>query len=255
MENSDSTDRKTWKAQYNREYYKRNKKRFRKNKDMAKTFLRLLPKGAQPAQSGLRLNLWLKYSEIFILLVLVLAMTVFLIREAAAFYIEGQESAVSAYFKAAMVESIVIVFSFAKGNHFLFRWAQRTILVLLCVLTIWTMSSRFVNQASAATAKYHSLEQQVAALEADLGRRVQVRDEYLKRGWLGAIRTSERSFQELQQATAMSKIELAHLQKPPLLLNSVWILILFRVLIAFSNLLVIHHVNHRTTSPSTDVIF
>lgn len=242
----ESTQEKGFSRQsYNKSYYHANKKRIhekKKNRSRSNV-LQLFAKGETKGPSRIeRLKEIFQQVEIAALLFLSLIMTVYLIREAAAFYLETHESIFLSYLKAGLVEGIAILFSFSRGKSFVLRWAQGLVVVLLCGLTLWTMSGRLVRSAVHDSTQTRTLMKVIADLEGEEAQKERLHEVMIKREWIGSARRHEKDLDLIRERLASSRQTLTSLQSPDVIMNGLGILIAFRLLLVIANLVSIHRV-------------
>lgn len=236
------------KQEYNRRYYQLRKEKLlaeKKSHSGAKVLRLLVPVEKIEFSLLKTIKPSLRCIEIIALTTLIFVMTTYLIRESALFYLEAMDAPWVAYMKAGMVEGIAVLFSFSRGRSFVLRWSQKIVVVLLCTLTLWTMTGKLVKSASQDTSKTRSVMQVIADLETERSQKEGLRQELLSRGWIGAVRKSEKSLDQIRERITQARQELAGLQAPHIILNSLGILIAFRLLIVASNLICFHRVSER----------
>lgn len=229
--------------EYNKNYYQMNKKRIcekKKNQNQMNVPMLIEKIVFSIKPSLINWRKISKWTEILTLIGLSILMTQYLVREAAEFYIDGHEGVVSAYLKAAMVEGIAILFSFSRGKGRILQWAQRVVMVLLCGLTLWTMSGKVVRSAVADTSKFRTMTQSIRDLESELRQKEHLREKLMKHDWIGATRRSDKELTSLRLRLSEMRQILASSQSPHVVMNGLGILIAFRLLIVAANLICIH---------------
>ncbi len=234
------------KKNYNRRYYEMNKVRIlqkKKNRSRTNVF-QLFRKG--PAESSdLSKSVWFwcfGALELLALIGLSVIMTYFLVKESAGFYLDAQESPVSAYMKAGMIEGIAVLFSFSRGPSPILRGLQRILVILLCGLTLWTMTGRLVRSAVQNSVHTQSVASVVTDLEQEVAQKERLHEVMIKREWVGSARRYEKGLDTLRRRLSNSRQELGTLQAPEVVMSGLGILIAFRLLIAVANLICIHRV-------------
>ena len=243
MSNQAVTNAKSMSRQeYNRLYYLRTKeRRAMKKKWGGANVLQLFSKGKGDDSSGGsitgKLLFWL---EIIVLICLNVTMTFYLVKEAAVFYLDAQDPSATALLKSVMVEGVSILFSFSRGKNRVLRWAQRIVVVLLCSLNLWTLSSRPVKTASSDVSKVRMLAQVVRDLEVERAQKEELRNQLVQKEWLGAARRYEKGLDEIRVKLAEARKELNSMPAPQVVLNSLGILIAFRLLVVVANLICFH---------------
>lgn len=236
------------KQDYNRRYYQKRKEQSLANKkDRFKTnVLQLFVGTATPDVSWIKtIRVLLRWLELAALIILVCLITAYLVHESAGFYLDAQESPRTAYMKAGIVEGVAILFSFSRGQGLILRWSQRVVVVLLCSLTLWTMTAKLVKTASQDTGKTRTMMQVISDLEAERSQKEALRQDLAARGWLGAVRKYERGIDEIRRRIQQSRDQLTTMQAPHVILNSLGVLIAFRLLILAANLICFHRIAER----------
>jgi len=237
--------------EYNKAYYERNKEKIaQKKKQRGKSkVIQLFAKtdvDFDAMQALCTIGRWL---EILALTLLVVVMTSFLVREAAGFYLEACESPLCAYVKAGMVEGIAILFSLSRGRSLFLRRSQQALVVLLCGLTLWTMSGKLIRTASSDTVRVQTLTRTVTDLEGEIAQKQTLRQELLARGWLGAARRYEKGLDQIRQKLKEARATVEMTQAPQVVINSLGVLIAFRCLLVAANLICLHRLfEHFTDS-------
>lgn len=229
---------------YNKQYYQANKPRiYKKRKGRSNMKVLLFSKDkAVEASSKTVSEVAFHWVELLVFVLLTVVMTQYLIRESAVFYLEARESLVSAYAKAAMVEGMAILFSFSRGKGTFLRWAQRLLVVLLCSLTLFTMSCKLYRTTVQGSSSYRITAQTVKDLEAEQEEKSQLRKTLLNREWLGATRKSDQDLLQVRQRLAEARQKLESMEAPDVAMGGFWILIIFRVLVVAGNLIAIHRI-------------
>ena len=246
MSNPAQTQSKRFSRQdYNRKYYQNNKQRIhqkRKGPSSMKV-LQLFSKGkvVEPSTCRIARKIF-HWMELLIFIVLSLVMTQYLIRESAVFYLEARESLLSAYAKAVMVEGMGILFSFSRGNGIGLRWAQKVVMILLCGLTLFTMSCKLFRTTVQSSSSYKITAQMIRDLEAEQEEKGQLRKTLLSREWIGATRRYDKDLVQVRQRLAEARQKLEAMEAPDVAMGGLWILIIFRLLIVAGNLICIHRV-------------
>ena len=228
---------------YNRAYYLQNKQRLaeKKQRRKRKNILQLFSKAKVPAESAsIRLPRIFKWVELIILITLSIVMTQYLVKESAGYYLEGNESEVSAYLKAAMVEGIAILFSFSRGRQRSLRVAQKAVMLLLCGLTLFTLSGRIIRSAVQDTSKFRTVTQTIKDLEAERDQKEQLRDKFMSREWIGATRKVDKDLSQVRKRLEELRHESMTVQAPDVVMSGLIILIAFRFLVVAANLICIH---------------
>lgn len=250
MQNQEHVEeKKLSKQEYNRLYYQKNRAKWAAKKkswatsNVFQIFTKKAIQFQRPSVMPVRHWLtFLKWIEILVLAVLITTITTFLIQEAAAFYLDAQEGQVPAYLKAGIVEGIAILFSFTQSKSSLLRWGQKLVVILLCAFTLWVMSGKLVKTAVNDTSRVHITRQTLKQLESELIQKEQLRNQYLNKGWLGMTRRYEKGLDQLRRQIHATRQELATLQAPQIVLNSVSILIAFRLILVIANLICVHRI-------------
>ena len=178
--------------------------------------------------------------ETVILLCLICAMTSYLVAEAAKFYLDSLESPLTAYFKAGIVEGIAILFSFSKGRSIALRWSQKLVVVLLCSLTLWTMTGKLVKSAVQDVSQSQTAAKVIDELVKEQTQKEALQQQLVNKEWLGAARKYEKGLDEVREKLASARKEIANIQAPHVILNGLAILIAFRLLIVVANLICFH---------------
>jgi hypothetical protein len=229
--------------EYNRAYYLKNKQKLAEKKKLKEVapLDELILNATSPAQPP-RLSPWrfLRWLEILAFLILAIFMTVFLVKESANFYLDLNDGPFIAYLKAGIVEGVAVLFSFSRGKNKLIQWSQRLVVVLLCSLTLWTMSGRMIKTASQDTSKVKTITQMIRDLESEQQQKEHLRGELLAKGWIGATRKYEKGIDQIRQKLENLREQSSLLEAPHVIMNSLGILIAFRLLIVLSNLICIH---------------
>lgn len=231
--------------EYNRLYYQTNKKRIhQKKKSRSRTnVLQLFAKGEarHPSEANLLKKIFC-WAELIALAGLSIIMTLYLVREAAGFYLEGHDSPCLSYLKAGLVEGIAILFSFSRGKSVILKWSQKLVVVLLCSLTLWTMSGKLVRSAVHDSTQTRTLMKVVADLEGEEAQKERLHEVMIKREWVGSARRHEKELDLIREKLVAARQQLASLQSPDIIMNGLGILIAFRLLLVIANLVSIHRV-------------
>ena len=228
---------------YNRTYYLQNKQRLaeKKRNRQKKNVLQLFSSTKVPSGIfSIRISGIFKWVELAILIALTVLMTQYLVKESARFYLEGNESLISAYLKATMVEGIAILFSFSRGKRRSLRIAQRGVMVLLCGLTLFTMSGSVVRTAVQDTTKYRTMTQSIKDLETEQAQKEQLREKFMNREWIGATRRIDKDLAQIRRRLEGIREGRLLAQAPDVITNGLIILIIFRFLVVAANLICIH---------------
>ena len=243
-----STNRKQSRQEYNKRYYEQNKKKIlekRKGVDQGTNVLQLFDEG-DPSKPSSKFEIRKFLFKMFRLLefltffCLSAVMTYLLLKESAGFYLDSNDTQVAAYLKAGMVELTAVLFSFSRSRHLIMRWGQRLVVVLLCGLSLWTMSGRVVKNASQDTTKVQTSLQIIRELEAERDEKEALRQQFLSRGWLHRTRIYESGLDEIRGKLIQARQSIASMQAPHVIANSLGVLIAFRLVFLISNLICIH---------------
>lgn len=238
--------------EYNRMYYQKTKAlRSKKSKTPTNVF-QLFTSKPRLQNGGLSGALTaFKLLELVVLVCLSSLMTYFLITEAAAFYLDANESTTVAYLKAGMVETVAILFSISRGQSAGLKWAQRTVVVLLCALTLWTLSGRPVQNATQDVSKARELAQTIEGLEQERTQKEALQNQLVHKEWLGAARKYEKGLDEVRMKLDAARKEYTSIQKPHAILNSLGILLAFRLLVVVANLICFHRLAEKFSNELT----
>ena len=244
----DSQTQKFSRRDYNKRYYEQNKSKIllkRKGQiecDLPPTFA-----GATETKGSSRtlrkiLTATIRTLELTALACLTAVMTYFLIKESAGFYLDSNESPASAYIKASMIELTAILFSFSRSKNQLLRWGQRTVVVMLCGLSLWTMSGKVVKNAAQDSAKVQASIQVIRELEAERNQKEALREQFLSRGWLHRTRNYERGLDQIREKLIAARQTMSSMDAPHVIANSLGVLIAFRLILLISNLICVHQI-------------
>lgn len=238
--------KKMTKQEYNRRYYEQNKHRWngKKADSIVGNVFDLFGKSIRPSTPNLSsTSHWLpifKKLEILILACFVVIATLFLIREAAGFYIDEQEGHFSAYLKATMIEGFAILFSISKSKSTVLTWTRKFVVILLSSFTLWVMSGKLMKTASSDTYRVQALRQTLEHLESELSQKEQLRQALLSRSLLTTARRYEKGIDQIRAKRDRVQNEVAAERSPQVIATNLSILIVFRLLLVLGNLVSIH---------------
>ncbi len=230
--------------EYNRKYYQVNKHKIcqRRKGQSGMKVLQLFSKGKAVESSPVIAREVFHWVELLVFVVLSIIMTQYLIRESAIFYLEARESLLSAYSKAIMVEGTGILFSFSRGNGIVLRWAQKVVMLLLCGLTLFTMSCKLFRSAVHDSSSYRITAQVIKDLEVEQEEKGQLRKTLVHREWIGATRRYDENLVQVRQRLAEARQKLELMEAPDVTMGGFGILVIFRLLVVAANLICIHRV-------------
>ena len=247
--NTQDQNKKLSRQEYQRRYYQQNKARLTlKRKGLVNT--NVLPlfgseslTTASGSGGGRRIfTIFLRILELVALLALTVTMTYLLVKESAGFYLDAKESTSSAYLKAGMLELAAVLFSFSRSRHSLLQWGQRFVLVLLCGLSLFTMSQRVIQNASQDKTRVQSAMRIIHELEAERTQKEALREQYLSRGWLRMTRKYEKGLEQIREKLISAHQEMSTMQTPRVIVGSLVVLILFRLALLVGNLVCVHRI-------------
>lgn len=244
----DSQTQRFSRRDYNKRYYEQNKSKILlKRKGQGESNMFSLTAGATDTKKSnqtLRkvLAATLRFLELTALVCLTAIMTYFLIKESAGFYLESNESSASAYIKASMIELTAILFSFSRSKNQFLRWGQRAVVVMLCGLSLWTMSGKVVKNAAQDSAKVQASLQIIQELEAERNQKEALREQFLSRGWLHRTRLYERGLDQIREKLIVARQAMSAMEAPHVIANSLGVLIAFRLILLISNLICVHQI-------------
>ena len=231
---------------YNQEYYQKNKERILEKKKKTRLKKILFSFSQSEDGSGFSTLKFFKSSffwiDLIACLVLSVVLTWYLIKESAGFYLEGQSGQLWAYIQAGMVEGGAILFSFPRGKGTLLRWSQKSVVVLLCGLSLWSMSGKVIKSTSQDSSKSSSLLSTIADLEAEKNQKEVLQQRLIDRGWLGVARKYEKELNQVRQKLVLARQKTEQVQAPHAIAYSVKILLALRLVIVMMNLISIHRV-------------
>lgn len=184
----------------------------------------------------------LKILELIILSFLATFMTIALVKEAASFYLASQDSVLYSYFKAGIIETVAIIFSFARSKHWILKWVQRITMLMVCGFTLYLMSGNAIKTASQDTMKVEALRQTLQQLETELQQKEQLRNEYFRRSRLTMTRRYEKLLDQTREKLNAIRQELCTAQAPTVIAQNLRIVIIFRVLLVIANLVCMHRI-------------
>ena len=230
--------------EYNRKYYQENKQKIcqRRKGQSSMKVLQLFSKGKAAESSPVISQEVFHWVELLVFVVLSIIMTQYLIRESAIFYLEAHESLLAAYSKAIMVEGTGILFSFSRGNGIVLRWAQKVVMVLLCGLTLFTMSCKLFRSAVHDSSSYRITAQMIKDLEVEQEEKGQLRKTLVSREWIGATRRYDQDLVQVRQRLKDARQKLETMEAPDVTMGGFGILVIFRLLVVAANLICIHRV-------------
>lgn len=233
-------------AMYNQEYYQRNKERILEKKKKTRLKKVLLSFSQSEDGSGFSAIKFFKsiffWVDMIACLVLSVVLTWYLIRESAGFYLEGKDGQLWAYMQAGMVEGGAILFSFPRGKGTLLRWSQKSVVLLLCGLSLWSMSGKVVKSTSQDSYKSSSVLSTIADLEAEKNQKEMLQQRLIDRGWLGAARKYDRELNQVRQKLVSARLMTEQVQNPHSIAYSLKIMLALRLVIVMMNLISIHRV-------------
>jgi len=235
------------KREYNRKYYEKNKHLWKKPLPKNNVFdifgkgLRTVPMSFQSE----RYTSLFRTLEISILIGFAVVATLFLIREAASFYLDEGEGTSIAYVKAIMIEGFAILFSISRCRSALLRWTKHIVVILLCSFTLWVMSGKLVKTASSDTNRVQALKQTLDRLESEIQQKEQLRQALLSKNLLTSARRYEKGLDQVRERRDEVQRDLISERSPQVISNNLKILIVFRLLLVLGNLVSIHTLMER----------
>ncbi len=237
-----SQPKKLTKQEYNKLYYQRTRAHRLQRKDTQVLGASLSDNQNVTLSTG---SFWsvkglIRVLEIVTLLILTISMTGYMIHESASFYLEANDSLTLAYIKAAMIEILAILFSFSRSRSAFLQWGQRVVLVMLCGLTLSTMTGKVVKSASQDTMKTQSMLKMIQELESEKNQKEALRNEYLKKGWLSRTHQYERGIDQIREKLVAAHQMSASLHSREVIASGLGILLLFRLLTMLANFICVH---------------
>ncbi len=228
---------------YNRLYYQKHREKLLERKKM-RSKSNVFPLFLKPSRTQTP-SIWtrlLSKVELLCLIGLSTAMTLFLVAESAGFYLDAHESPETAYLKAGIVEGVAVLFSLARGKTLFLRWSQRTLALLLCGLTLWTIAGKLLKNASHQEVTFTVQSKTVLELESEQTQKESLRNKFLELGWLTAAKRYEKELDQVRGKLASARLLMDSMHKPEVILNNLGILLAFRFLVVVANLICIHRI-------------
>ena len=239
--------KKLSKQEYNRQYYERNKHRWRMNKcesTKARAF-KLFSKvsnGPMTPSSNAKWGTLFKRLQILLLITAAIIATVSLVREAANFYLDDHEGLVSAYSKAIMIEGLAILLTFTKYHDRTLRWARRIAVLLFCSFALWVMSGKVIKAASSDTHRVQALQKTLDNLDRALAQKELIAQGYVTRERLTVAKNYEKEIDPIRERREDVQQKIAAEPSPEMIAAKLSISIFYRLLLVLGNLLSIHAV-------------
>ena len=181
-----------------------------------------------------------QWFELIVFSVFAALITQYLVRESAIFYLESQESSLSAYSKAIVIEGTGILFSFSYGRSVLVGRVQKALVILFCLLTLFTMSNKLVSSVCRDSANYRLTFQVVKDLEAEKEEKGKLRNTLVSREWIGAVQRYDRDLDSVRLRLGAARQKLEGLGSPTVSLVKFGLLLTSRILFLVANLVCIH---------------
>ncbi len=246
------------KKKYNREHYLKNKEvilskaktRYRAKGKAAMNVISLFETtdaGSKlpPKQNREKRRKWMIPWSLAPLLLLVGLITGFLFSETARFYSEFDGSSGSAYLKAFILEGAVLAFSLLKGHTAMSRFLYRLMVVLIYSYSIWVVSGGVIQKALHQRMQFEQNRKIVSELEDEISKKTDVRDTYLSVNRITLGMKVDQSLSDFRQKLERSRDVLGQSPSVSVIWNTLFTLVVFRVLVMVSNLLFLQDLGRR----------
>jgi hypothetical protein len=243
------------KKNYNRTHYLKNREKLlekakARTKETFQPSVNVLPLFKGPVvkafKNSSRENIIaaLKWETIF-LVILVGAMTYFLVTETASFYASIDGKWGNAFLKALILEGAVIAFTLMKAERAALNFAYKLMIGLVYAYSIWVISGSVIHSALQNQRLFLSHQKSVRELEGEVSKLETLRDHYAKTERVGLVRRYDHSLDSLRQNLVESRRTFVQVPDELMNWNSLFTLVVFRVLVMLSNLLCIRELGRR----------
>lgn len=183
-----------------------------------------------------------EFNMSYLLILLIISNTYFLLCEAVEFYRVNQSSLETSVLAAVLVEFLLLAFSMVSTSKWAWKIAVKTMLVLLFAYSSWSFCSNILGKGYGNLEQLALLDKQISRIESRIEERNQLIGENLKLGRITIARNLTLDKDRLST-------ELFHLEKEKSLKLEVtpeaqrvntWSLVVLRILLQLSNILMIH---------------
>ena len=159
-----------------------------------------------------------------------------------AFYEAADTQNISPWFKAFLVEGLLLMLAATTANTWIKRLGIKFLMISVFAYATWSFSTHVFSQKLSNIQK-NSLQMDVIN---DLEKKITTNDELIqkwaKTGWIGAVRRLNAKNMELQEKLNQERERLlgqgAKVSKAEM--SNLWALVVFRILIQISNLFFSH---------------
>lgn len=168
---------------------------------------------------------------------LCIALTTFLLTETARYFIDMEGGGSSAILKAVLCEGVIIAFSLLRADHIAAKCLHKFVLVGMCLYSLWAISSNVLMQAHREYREHEATRISIKELETDIQSQDALMEKYLTLNWIGAASRAQVK-RDVSRQKLLEMRQLSTSLKPPqIVLNSVFNLVFFRLLVMLSNIL------------------
>lgn len=187
------------------------------------------------------------------LLVFVAAMTGFLVNETAQYYASVDGTLAAGYLKAVILEGAVFSFALMKARSAFTGTIYRLMILLVYAYSAWAISSSVISNAFNQHSKIVFNQKSVAELEAEVMEKVKLRASLVDAKRLTLSHKLDQVLTELKGKLGDGRRSLLSLPASTVLWNTLLSLVVFRVLVMFTNLLCIRELRRRYCMKSRTV--
>ncbi len=189
--------------------------------------------------------------ERIFILILVGAMSGFLITESARFYrtfdigLGHASYPCEAWFKAVILEGALVFFSWAKARNRTLALGYRLMTGIIFAYGLWVMSGSVLQASLQGIHDIELKQTQILDAESVIQRKEAARDHFLKTDRIGMLRQYDRGVDVNRHALSEFRLDLNQLKSPVVIWNTMATLIIFRLIVLITNVLCLNYLSRR----------
>jgi hypothetical protein len=114
---------------------------------------------------------------------------------------------------------------------------QHVVLIGMCLYSLWAISSGVIIKAHREYRELNASRQMIADLEVQIRNKEAMVEKYLARDWIGVARVSQKDSDVLRRKLIDLREHSSEIKPPQLIFNTVFNLVLFRLILMIANIL------------------
>lgn len=165
------------------------------------------------------------------------ALTTFLLTETSRYFAEMEGGGTLSVLKAVLCEGVIIAFSLLTAEHIVAKCLHKFVLIGMCLYSLWAISSNVLMQAHRDYREHEAARISINDLQTEIQTQDTLIEKYLALERISVATRLQAKRDVSRQKLFVLRQNSTSLKPPQIVLNTVFNLVFFRLLVMLANIL------------------